>query len=368
MKIKKKILLITSEFPPQPGGIGQHAYNLAYHLSLTEEVMVLADQRSSDGKEEDEFDAQQNFQVKRIPRYAILFLTYIQRMIIALQFAGKSDVVLVSGKFSLWQGGLIRLLKHQPIIAIIHGTEVLLANKQLKKLTHRCLQCFDHVIAVSHYTLDLVKHLALKRTSVIPNGIQLKHEPTAKAKATKEVQLITVGNLTQRKGQHNVIQALPQLVKKYPELKYHCVGIPTNKDELENIAGRLKVQAHIKFHGRVSYKEKERLLQQADIFMMLSERTYSGDVEGFGIAILEANQFGTPAVGSEKSGIEDAIKDGYSGLLVDSHDQEAIVQAIDKILNDYEHYSYQATRWMRKFEWKNIVPQYEKVIDHLFEK
>ena len=355
MKIKKNILLITSEFPPQPGGIGQHAYDLAYHLALTEEVVVLADQRSSDGKEENEFDAQQNFQVKRTPRYAILTFTYIQRLIIALQLAGKSDVVLVSGKFSLWQGGLIRLLKHQPIIAIIHGTEVLLGNSYFKKLTDKCLQSFDHVIAVSHYTLDLVKHLQLQQTSVIPNGIQLKHQPTSKTESTKEVQLITVGNLTQRKGQHNVIQALPQLVKKYPKLIYHCVGIPTNKQQLIQLADELQVRDHIQFHGRVSHQEKERLLQQADIFMMLSERTKSGDVEGFGIAILEANQFGTPAIGSKDSGIEDAIKEGDSGFLVDPHDPEAIVQAIEQILRDYEHYSYQATQWVREFEWENIV-------------
>ena len=363
MKERKKIFLITSEFPPQPGGIGQHAYDLAYHLALTEEVVVLADQRSSDGKEEDEFDAQQNFEVKRTPRYAILFITYIQRLIIALQLAGRTDLVLVSGKFSLWQGGLIRLLKHKPIIAIIHGTEVLLTNFFLKNLTDRCLQSFNHVIAVSNYTLDLVKYLSLQQTSVIPNGIQLKLQPTSKIKASKEIQLLTVGNLTQRKGQHNVIQALPQLVKKYPRLIYHCVGIPTKKDELEDLARRLKVQAHIQFHGRVSHQEKECLLLQSDIFMMLSERTKSGDVEGFGIAILEANQFGTPAVGSEKSGIEDAIKDGYSGLLVDSHDSEAIVHAVEQILDDYQYYSYHATQWVKEFEWKNIVSSYKRIID-----
>ena len=359
----RNILLITSEFPPQPGGIGQHAYDLAHHLAVTEKVMVLADQRSTDGNEENKFDAQQNFQVKRTPRYAILLFTYVQRLIISLQLAGKSDVVLVSGKFSLWQGGLIRLFKNQPIIAIIHGTEVSLGNPYLKRLTELCLQSFDHVIAVSHYTLDLIKHLELQQTSVIPNGIQLKDQPTVKVKATKKVQLITVGNLTQRKGQHNVIQALPQLVLRYPKLIYHCVGIPTNKQQLIQLADKLQVRDHIAFYGRVSHQEKERLLQQADIFMMLSERTKSGDVEGFGIAILEANQFGMPAIGSENSGIKDAIKEADSGLLVDPHDPEAVVQAVELILKDYKHYSYQATHWVQEFEWRNIVTRYKKIID-----
>ena len=226
----------------------------------------------------------------------------------------------------------------------------------------RCLQSFDHVIAVSNYTLGLVDHLGIKNTSVIPNGIRLDHQPSHKVQTSQEVQLITVGNLTQRKGQHNVIRALPRLVEKYPTLKYHCVGIPTDKEQLIQLADKLKVRKHLVFHGRVSNEEKERLLQQSDIFMMLSERTDSGDVEGFGIAILEANQMGKPAVGSKNSGIEDAIKDGYSGCLVEPHEPEAVVQAVDKILKDYELYSIQSIQWVKDFDWKNIVCSYKKII------
>jgi len=365
LKKRKKILLITSEFPPQPGGIGQHAYDLAYHLAQTEYVVVLADQRSSDGNEEADFDAQQNFQVKRTTRYALLLFTYIKRLILAINLANKIDVVLVSGKFSLWQGGLIRLLKYKPIIAIIHGTEVLLANTYFKKLTDRCLQSFDHVIAVSNYTLGLVDHLGIKNTSVIPNGIRLDHQLSQKAQASQEVQLITVGNLTQRKGQHNVIRALPRLVEKYPTLKYHCVGIPTDKEQLIQLADQLKVRNHIVFHGRVNNQDKERLLQQADIFMMLSERTECGDVEGFGIAILEANQFGTPAVGSISSGVEDAIQDGYSGFLVDPHHSQAVVKAVESILENYEFYSQHSASRVKAFDWKHIIYDYRIIIESI---
>ena len=53
----KSILLITSEFPPQPGGIGNHAYYLALYLSKKGyEVQVIADQRDEDNSDEIEFD------------------------------------------------------------------------------------------------------------------------------------------------------------------------------------------------------------------------------------------------------------------------------------------------------------------------
>ena len=55
--------------------------------------------------------------------------------------------------------------------------------------------------------------------------------PLIKIKDMAAPQLITVGNLTQRKGQHNMINALPELLKKYPDLHYHCVGIPTEIEQ-----------------------------------------------------------------------------------------------------------------------------------------
>ena len=54
-----KILFITSELPPQPGGIGTHAHQLAKYLSRTYQITVLADQRSGAGEEERIFDLKQ---------------------------------------------------------------------------------------------------------------------------------------------------------------------------------------------------------------------------------------------------------------------------------------------------------------------
>ena len=70
-----KILFISSEFPPQPGGIGNHAYNLAKGFSENKiDVVVHTNSRSDDGREEQEFDAMQSFSVIRIPRKKLFCL------------------------------------------------------------------------------------------------------------------------------------------------------------------------------------------------------------------------------------------------------------------------------------------------------
>jgi glycosyltransferase involved in cell wall biosynthesis len=218
-----------------------------------------------------------------------------------------------------------------------------------------------------------VSHLNLKQKSVIPNGFDLSQlnevhkKPEYKEKTKSDsLHLITVGNLTQRKGQHNVIKALPLLIKTYPNLIYHIVGLPTDQVRLENLASKLGIEEHIRYHGRQAEEEKIKLLLASDVFMMLSEQTSTGDVEGFGIAILEANALGLPAVGSLNCGIEDAIKADYSGQLVDPHEPQAILEAVGKITSRRETYAKQAKAWSTNFTWDKIGQLYiEKIEEHL---
>src|SRR5690606_28596979 len=96
------------------------------------------------------------------------------------------------------------------------------------------------------------------------------------------------------------------------------------------------------FHGRVNDDELKALLEQADIFVMLSTQTSTGDVEGFGIAILEANAFGVPAVGARDCGIEDAINNGKSGILIDAEDGQQFLKAIQDISANQIFFTSQA--------------------------
>ena len=97
--------------------------------------------------------------------------------------------------------------------------------------------------------------------------------------------------------------------------------------------------------------------------MMLSENMSNGDFEGFGIAVLEANALGLPAIGSKKSGIADAIKDGFNGKLVSPHNPFEIKEAVLEILNDYEKFSIQAKQWALQFQWEYIIPKYINVLE-----
>ncbi|WP_242117962.1 glycosyltransferase family 4 protein [Aestuariivivens sediminicola] len=366
MSKRKYILLVSSEFPPQPGGIGNHAYHLALHLSeYGFEVHVITDDRSRDGLEEMAFDATLPFKVERIKSRTHRLFMYFRRIIMVLKAMKNRPYVIATGKFSLWNVALCSLVYQCKTLAVIHGTEVNFKHYILRKAVDFSLKRFHSIVAVSDFTKTLVSHLK-KEVKVIPNAIDLKDwQPLGNPKITiagKPV-LTTVGRLSERKGQLQVIKYLPALLKVYPDLHYHCVGVSDGKSEFMKHVEAFGLASHVTFHGVLDRHNVKQILQGTDIFVMLSTTTDSGDVEGFGIAILEANAMGVPAIGANGTGIADAIQEGQSGLLIDRTDVEEFAEAVSTILNNRSDYKKGALLWAQQHQWAHVIKQYIAVIE-----
>jgi glycosyltransferase involved in cell wall biosynthesis len=223
---------------------------------------------------------------------------------------------------------------------------------------------FEEVIAVSNYTKNLVTNLELENVTVIQNGfnINILNNNLTFSKFNFYPNLITLGNVSYRKGQHNVIEAIPKLKENFPNIHYHIVGIPTEKNVLISRIKDLQIEENVTFYGKVSETEKNVLLLKSDVFIMLSDKTPEGDVEGFGIAIVEANSLGKPSIGSINTGIEDAILNHKSGILVNPKNIEEVNKSVKEIIDFYDEYSRQAQLWSQNFSWKKIIKRYIKVI------
>lgn len=361
--MKKNILIVTSEFPPQPGGIGTHAYHLASALNEHGyQVTVVTDQRSEDGLEEAMYDKRLPFTVQRIKKRTPRILMYVERFYKIFKASKEADQIIASGKFSLWVVALCTFFNKRFILAVVHGTEVNLASKISRKLVILALKHFDEIVAVSNYTKSLIAHLDVKVT-VIPNGITISKWQDSDLTAGMDIlkghpKLITVGRVSARKGQREVVALLPELLKQFPELHYHCIGIDVEAISIVEEAKRLGVNEHVSFHGVVSNQILKHFLKQSDTFIMLSKPGAKGDVEGFGIAILEANAMGVPAIGAFGSGVEDAIAHGQSGRLVSLDDGRTLIDAIGIILENQQVYKKEARNWAKAHDWDVIIKQY----------
>jgi len=375
-KGSKSILIISSEFPPNTGGIGNHAYNLALYLAKEGfEVSVVADIININDDELATFHISLCFKFMPVIRNRFLPKTYLDRVSKALAAARKNSIIICSGKFSLWMVCFIKLFyPFKKYIAVVHGTELDLKKRAAKKLTDFSLARFNAVIAVSSYSASFLKGVLKTRQLqyIIANGVNndefssyipagLKNFDNAEG----VLSVITVGSVTERKGQENVIRALPEMLKIYPALHYHIAGKPAVKAKLSNLAKALGIGDHVTFHGTMERTALLRLLGGCAVKFMLSNHTPDGDFEGFGIAILEANALGIPAVGANFGGITDAVVDGVTGKLTDVKNPIQIASALKEIILHYDKYSANALHWAQQHDWGILIRKYTAVIENL---
>jgi phosphatidylinositol alpha-1,6-mannosyltransferase len=355
--MKRKLLIISSEFPPNPGGIGNHAYNVAFAFyKKGYDISVLTNE--PDHKVDGDFP--EPFPVVRIKRAG--YQTYWNRYVAARKMVRGTHDILATGKFSLWLAYVLKI--EQPkltVTAVVHGTELNIPSIWQKSLTERALQKADRIIAVSEFTKSLLSSWNRLKCLVIPKGIDLDQFDNDYEEIDLMMQgtpkLLTVGNVTRRKGQHQVISALPEILKEFPNTVYHIVGIPTERATLENEIERLGLKDRVIFYGRLSKEELNHAYRQCDVFVMLSENQPNGDVEGFGIAIIEANAMGVPAIGSKGTGIEEAIN-GENGLLADSHDPKDVTEALKTIMTNREKFQKKARQFAEQHNWNELIDRY----------
>ena len=240
------------------------------------------------------------------------------------------------------------------IIALTHGHEVWWAkifpfNFAIKRIGKNV----DHLTYLGEFTRQAISK-ALSRKSAaemvkIAPGIDTAHfipQPDAMQKR-KELGLqdkkiiISVGRLVHRKGQDNLIQAMPAVLKKIPNAHLLLVGEGPYRKHLEKLVTKSSLEQNVTFAGRIMYDKLPSYLSAADLFAMPSRSRFFGlEVEGLGIVYLEASACGIPVVAGNSGGAPDAVLEGVTGLCVDGTNIEQITAAIVEICSDAERASH----------------------------
>ena len=361
--MRNKILVISSEFPPGPGGIGSHAFNLSNGLSKRGYKVII--NTKSDYVDKDQeilFDIRCPFKIYRFKRKKTILQNWIHRLKIIRRTILKYKIkqVIITGEFSIWVIPLIKISRSVKITTIIHGTE--LGENLFLRWTLFCLGKSNEIISVSNFTKSLVPKKIRLKTHVINNGVNIDEWSLTDKKCTLESFpiLLTVGSISARKGQYNVIKFLPQIIKEFPLTHYHCVGNNENKEDLLELINQLKLNDFVTLHGILKHSDLEKMYCASHVNMMLSNNQSITDFEGFGISVLEGNLYGVPAIGAKKSGLEDAIKKHYNGELVNPNNIEEVIAAIKNIFKDYNKYFLRSKAYAIDNKWDTKMNQYEK--------
>lgn len=235
---------------------------------------------------------------------------------------------------------LAKLLK-KPIVITLRGTiERLRFHPIIKKQIKWALKNATKIIAVSDSLKKRATELGIdsNKIAVIKNGIDAKKfYPINKLEARKKLSLpidkkilLSVGGLVKRKGVHHVIDILPDIIKKIPNLYYVIVGGKTVEGDISDLLRRrikeLKLESYIMLAGPKPHNELIYWYNAADVFCLYSNK------EGCPNVILEALACGTRVVASKTGGSPEIIVSEDFGFLVDNKEQlkQALIKAFYK--------------------------------------
>ena len=357
-------LIVTRSFPPEIGGMQNLMWGLTNNLSKNHMIKVFADYY--DGHKS--FDENVSFSIERVGGIKLFRKHRKAQLINQFIKDNKIDGIIADHWKSL---ELIKTNKKK--ICLIHGKEI--NHKKGTTLNSRVLNVLNNVetvVANSKYTRDLAFKYGVdkNRVVVINPGIapikELNKKMLNKVESLlkhRSPRLITISRYDKRKNHEKIIMALKNLKQIYPDITYICVGYGDEERNLKKLVEELDLKEQVMFFKNISDELKNSLLAKSNVFVMPSI-IYKKSVEGFGIAYIEAAQYGIPAIGGIDGGASDAIEHEKTGLICDGNNLDAVYSSITSMLENkkYLEYGKNAKENSIKFNWNIIIEEYKKIL------
>lgn len=216
------------------------------------------------------------------------------------------------------------------------------------------------LVAVSPSTRAGMRHqLGLRGPiHIVPNGIDPLQPTCLPRSPTPTIAVVT--RLAPHKRLHHLVNAVPDLLHRWPDLRVDIAGTGPARDALAARIQALDLECAVTLHGRVSEQAKSDLLSQAWLTVAPSL------AEGWGLTVMEANTVGTPAVAYDVPGLRDSVRDKITGWLVPPGPglATALINALDELADpDRQNLiADQSRQWARRFSWESSAERLAAVL------
>lgn len=384
MSSKKKVLMLTWEFPPHiVGGLSRHVYGLAKELAILGwEIHVITAKKDA----EPDCEILEGVYVWRV---APLndgeddFLLWIAGLNLAM--AEKAFALAENNHFSLvhahdWIVGTaafcVKEFLQIPLIATIHATEYG-RNKgiytELQRFIH-AKECAlaeqsDHVIVCSNSMKGEIKKIfpvAEKKISVIPNGVEKKIPVNNKSSLFPDLPLdenrkliFTLGRMVAEKGFDILIEAAGKMREKGLDVYFIIAGSGPLLNYYKQMVQALSLQNTVYLIGFIDDFVRTILLEKC--YMAVFPSRY----EPFGIAALEAMIAAKPVIAANVGGLKEIIRHGKTGLLMEPDNPESFMELAGFLLKNETEAKRMGERGKKYveffFSWKRAADSTDKV-------
>jgi len=357
-----RILFISRAYPPVVGGIENQNYELGKWLGEIAEVKIIANKRGR--------------------KFLPIFAPYV--IIKTLFLLPKHDAVLFGDGVLAFLGWVIKLVSKKPVISVLHGLDINYNSASLNVWYEKFLVSIYQNLWTKHFLPKLDKYIAVgnetirvgvshgldeKKFVFIPNGVDTEKflvdakrsdiEKIIEAPVENKKIILTSGRLAKRKGAAWFINnVLPKLSE---EFIYVVAGDGPDRKNVGDAVKNTALEKRVFILGRIPDADRNILFNTADLFVQPNIKI-PGDMEGFGLSVIEACACRLPVLASAIEGLKDAIKEGQNGFLVESGNADAYVQKINELFtegNPREIYGERVRQFVvDNYSWKHIAQKY----------
>lgn len=223
-----------------------------------------------------------------------------------------------------------------PFVVTVHGLDVFFtaqvggyAGQWCRRVARSVYRAAARVVCISRRVADELVNGAGPdaQVRVIHNGVDPQHFFPGQ-RDTEPPNILSVGTLIPSKGHELLLRAFAVLRQRYPNVSCDIIGDGPERSRLAQLADDLRVASKVRFLGRQSRKQVAEAMRRCTVFALPSR------YEGLGCVYLEAMSAEKPAIACRGQGIEDVIRHGDNGWLVDPDDLNAMTKALSVLLED----------------------------------
>lgn len=208
-------------------------------------------------------------------------------------------------------------------------------------------------ITVSESQKRILREFGVQEIYLVPEGLSVAPLVNVPKKETKPT-VAFIGRLRGYKLPDHALRAFALIKKELPDARMFVIGDGYMRPKLE----RMNVK-DVTFYGKVDNQTKYTLLSKVHLVLVPSVE------EGWGLVVTESNAMGTPTVAYNVSGLRDSVKDGQTGILVNSNSPEGLAAAALKLLKDEESLaklSENALSYSKQFSWNRTADAFDIIL------
>lgn len=386
-----RVLILSWEYPPRIiGGLGRHVYHLATSLAMQGAKVHVV---TKDHPGTPEYEESEGVHVYRVVRYppdipqeewvswTLQFNVALMEKSVALINDLKNINIIHAHDWLVAHAA--SSLKHAyriPVVATVHATEFGRHQGHLpgpmNKLIHQIewWLTFESVrtICCSRYMRDQITdifQLPEDKVDIIPNGIDadsFRHEISVDLYRKKYVAkgdklVFFVGRLVYEKGVQTVIEAMPIILRKIPNVTFVVAGSGPHVNQLKSLVIDLGLEGKVKFTGHIDTDALFAFYKTADLTVVPSL------YEPFGMVVLESMAMGTPTIVADTGGLSEIVVHEETGLKFEPGNPESLATAMLRILTDQElvnRLTDDAMAYLgEQFNWDRIAKRTLEVYD-----